>query len=98
MNKVSSKIFLLTIEEVCDTYRNETVSLGDTVISLHTSSHISHLGWGCILGQPKTQKSPDQLFIFFLGGGGVFLANIKLKVLSPDQLFILGGGGLFLAI
>ena len=45
-------------------HRNETVSLGDTVISLHTSSHISHLGWGCILG------------------------NLKLKVLSPDQLFI----------
>ena len=36
--------------------------------------------------------SPDQIFIFEGGGGGI-LGYSKLKVPSPDQIFIFEGGG-----
>ena len=43
----------------------------------------------CILVfRGKVKPSPDQTFIC----GGVCWTNLKLKVLSPDQIFIFGGG------
>ena len=49
---------------------NETVSLGDTAVSLHTLIPTMLRGRGVILGYSKLKvPSPDQIFIFGQGGG-----------------------------
>ena len=74
---------------------NETVSLADTVISLHTSSYISSLGRG-VLQTNSIQKSFNLAKFSFSrdGGRGVIQTNsnpeyqvvTKFSFFTPDQL------------
>ena len=76
---------------------NDTVSLGDTAISLHTLAPTKVLlGWDGGPGTPDQLKSkvPRSVKIFiFRGEEGSTPNQFESKVPSPFQIFILGGWG-----